>query len=88
MKNKILKIGLAVLAAIAFITGCIQLSDIIVPDSIETNSVAKFVIKGSVSPETDYGPEGIAIAMLVPVEWDVANTAEITLTTSDRKSVV
>ena len=84
MKNKGLKIGLAVTAALAaFITGCIQLSDVIVPDQIETNSVAEFIIKGSVSPQTDYGPEGIAIAMLVPVEWDVTNTAEITLTTTN-----
>lgn len=88
MKNKFLRTGLAVAAAAAaFITGCIQLSDIIVPSSIETNSVAEFVIKGSVSPETDYGPEGIAIAMLVPVEWDVANTAEITLTTSNLQNM-
>ena len=84
MKNKGLKIGLGITAAIAaFITGCIQLSDIVVPATIETNSIAEFVINGSVSPETDYGPEGIAIAMLVPTEWDVANTAEITLTTSN-----
>ena len=87
MKNKGLKIGLAVLATIAFIAGCIQLSDIIVPSSIETNSVAEFIIQGSVSPETDYGPEGIAIAMLVPTEWDVTNTAEITLTTSNLKNM-
>lgn len=87
MKNKGLKIGLAILATIAFIAGCIQLSDIIVPSSIETNSVAEFTIKGSVSPETGYGPEGIAIAMLVPTEWDVTNTAEITLTTSNLQNM-
>ncbi len=88
MKNKGLKIGLAVTAAVAaFITGCIQLSEIIAPSTIDTNSTAEFIIKGSVSPETDYGPEGIAIAMLVPTEWDVANTAEVTLTTENLQNM-
>jgi hypothetical protein len=82
MKRHI-KISILVAAILAaLITGCIQLHEIVMPSNIETNSEFEVHVKGSINPQTDYGPEGMAIAMLVPKAWDVANTAKLYLSTS------
>ena len=78
------KIIISVLAAVAvLLPGCIKLSEIIMPDKVDTNSTFEAHIKGSVKPETDYGPEGMALAILVPKIWKVGETAELYMSTTN-----
>ena len=86
MKRHIKSSILVAVLLAALITGCIQLHEIIMPDSIATNSEFEVHVKGSINPQTDYGPEGIAIAMLVPKAWDVVNTAKLYLSTNNLKA--
>jgi len=87
MKKHINKIILACLAAAAMVCGCIQLHEIVIPSSISTNSAVEIHVKGAISPDTGYGPEGIAISMLVPTEWNITENAEVTLSTSNLANV-
>ncbi|MBQ9583770.1 MAG: DUF4961 domain-containing protein [Bacteroidales bacterium] len=70
-------------AIVAAVTACFQLSEVIIPTGVKTNSTAEVIVRGSIKPQTAYGPEGIAIAMLVPRAWDVTNTAEVTLSSQN-----
>ena len=64
------------------VTACLQLTELIMPSHVGTNSTADIIVRGSIKPEAGYGPEGIAIAILAPRAWDITNTAELTLSTS------
>ena len=87
MKKNIKWIVPAIIATALFVAGCIKLTEIIMPDKIETNSTVEIHVKGQVKPETDYGPEGLALAILAPKAWDIANTAELTMTTTNLQSM-
>ena len=67
----------------AAVTACFTLSDIIVPANIQTNQVIEIHVKGTVKPETTYGPEGIAFSMCVPSAWKLSENAELFLTTKN-----
>ena len=81
---KITALLLAIVAAV--ITGCIQIHEIIMPKDIQTNSTFEVHVKGSINPETDYGPEGLALAMLVPKAWNVSQTAKLYMSTQNLKT--
>ncbi|MBQ9310826.1 MAG: DUF4961 domain-containing protein [Bacteroidales bacterium] len=86
MKRHIRNILLILAAAAAAFTACFRLSEIIVPADIQTNQDIEIHVKGSIKPETTYGPEGIAFAMLVPSAWKMAQNAEITISTQNLKT--
>ena len=82
--KKYWKIIVSALAAIAvLLPGCIQLTGLVIPDKVDTDSTFEAHIKGSVKPETDYGPEGMALAILVPKAWNVGETAELYMSTTN-----
>ena len=81
MKKHIKHILWAV-ALVMAVTACLQLTELIMPSHVDTNSTAEITVRGSIKPEAGYGPEGIAIAVLAPRAWDIANTAHLTLTTT------
>ena len=81
MKKIVTRILLAILALAAIITGCIRLESITGPSSAALNSTFELTVNGSIKPETGYGPEGIALAILAPVEWNIRETAELSITT-------
>ena len=83
MKKNIKWIALAIIGTALVIAGCIKLTDVIIPSKIQPNSTIEIHVKGQVKPETGYGPEGMALAILAPKAWDIAHTAELYMSTSN-----
>lgn len=81
MKKNIKWIAPAILALALIVAGCIKLTEVIIPSNIQPNSTVEIIVRGQIKPETGYGPEGLALAVLAPVAWDIAHTAELTMTT-------
>ena len=83
MKKNIKWIALAIIGTALVIAGCIKLTDVIIPSKIQPNSTIEIHVKGQVKPETGYGPEGMALAILAPKAWDLAHKAELYMTTTN-----
>ena len=86
--KKNMKWGIAALiGTILVIAGCIKLTDVIIPSKIDPGTTVEIHVKGQIKPETGYGPEGLALAILAPKAWDIAHTAELYMTTSNLQNL-
>lgn len=83
MKKNTRIIASLLAGAALLLPGCIQLTSLEFPGKIDTNSTFTVHVKGSIKPETDYGPEGMALALCVPKAWNVTETAELTMSTTN-----
>ena len=70
MKKNTKWIVAAIFGTILVIAGCIKLTDVILPSKIDPGTTVEIHVKGQIKPETGYGPEGLALAILAPKAWD------------------
>ena len=87
MKKNSKLIVLAITAVALFVAGCIKLTQVIMPSNVQPDSTVEIIVRGQVKPETGYGPEGLALAILAPKAWDIAHTAELTMTTKNLQTL-
>ena len=73
----------AIAGTMLLIAGCIKLTGVILPSNVQPNTTVEIHVKGQIKPETGYGPEGLALAILAPKAWDIAHTAELYMTTKN-----